>query len=233
MVSIPPAESKGLGLEAAARNYRYAALARHIGKHDVLLTAHHADDQLETILLRLERGTELAGLAGMNGVVNEQVNKWGVYHLRPMLACSKADAQSYLEGNGWSWVEDPSNRSASFRRSYYRAEVVPQLSNSICQRLLDVASHASKCVEQLDLRCQQTRENTYLFPVGGNEKPTLSTFYLKRWLHAQGIGLPKSRLNELIRQLNTGAARGAGPFYACSDYQLWIKGRALTVRWIG
>ena len=107
--------------EAAARELRYAfllAAAERAGA-DTVVTAHHADDQAETVLFRLARGTGLAGLAGIpvrRGII-----------VRPLLAFTRAELQSYAAATGLSWREDPSNRSLRFARNRIRHRVLPEL----------------------------------------------------------------------------------------------------------
>lgn len=113
----------GLGLEAAARSARYAALARSMQPGDVLLTAHHRDDQAETLLLQLLRGAGPAGLAGM-----PRLAPFGPgWHARPLLGQTREALRTYLRRQQLEWIEDPSNRSLDAARNYLRHKVVPVL----------------------------------------------------------------------------------------------------------
>jgi tRNA(Ile)-lysidine synthase len=111
------------GLEAAARRARYDALRAELRPDEILLTAHHADDQLETVLLALMRGAGLRGLSGM-----PRMRAFGVGSLmRPLLDLTRAELERWARQQSLEWIEDPTNASVSMDRNYMRAHVVPQL----------------------------------------------------------------------------------------------------------
>jgi len=120
-VAVP--KIKGRSLEATAREERYAALSEMIGSGELLLTAHHSDDQLETVLLRLMRGSGAKGLRCISpfGVLGKG------YLGRPLLSVSHDEILRI--GNTWKlrWLDDPSNPDRSFDRNYLRHEVIPLL----------------------------------------------------------------------------------------------------------
>lgn len=109
------------GIQARARAARYALLEGWCGAQGVLhlLTAHTADDQAETLLLRLRHGSTLHGLAGMSALVERP---WGRL-LRPLLGCRHDDLCAWLRACGADWIEDPGNRDPRFERSRLRAEI--------------------------------------------------------------------------------------------------------------
>jgi tRNA(Ile)-lysidine synthase len=109
--------------EEAARNARYAALKSLMNADDVLLLAQHSDDQLETVLLQLFRGS---GLRGLSGMPERQVFGAG-FMLRPLLNTSKQVISDYAQAHQLSWVEDPSNQSNDYDRNFLRNAVVPLL----------------------------------------------------------------------------------------------------------
>lgn len=121
---IYPAGAKG-NLEAAGRDMRYAALAQIAGAcaADCIATAHHADDQLETILMRLVRG---AGVTGLGGIAARR-KVAGVVVVRPMLGVDHAAAAAFLGEIGQAWREDHTNADTSRWRGRLRAEVLPVL----------------------------------------------------------------------------------------------------------
>jgi tRNA(Ile)-lysidine synthase len=116
-------EDEGIGLEAAARGARYAAFKELMQEGDVLLTAHHADDQAETLLLNLMRGSGVAGLAGIGA---SQPFGPGLL-IRPMLNVSRQDIERYARECELEWLDDPSNLDSRFDRNYLRAEILPRL----------------------------------------------------------------------------------------------------------
>jgi len=113
----------GMGPEAAAREVRYAALRNLVQPNDWLLSAHHKDDQAETLLLNLMRGSGPAGLAGI-APVRVFARGWLV---RPLLEVSRDDLEKYAAGQDLVWVDDPSNDDQKFDRNYLRHEVLPRL----------------------------------------------------------------------------------------------------------
>jgi tRNA(Ile)-lysidine synthase len=116
-------EDAGQGVEAAARDARYAALRAELQTGDTLATAHHRDDQAETVLLRLMRGTGPSGLAAIRPLT-EFAPGW---LWRPLLDVPREQLQAYAERHGLKWIEDPHNRSSRFSRSFLRAEILPRL----------------------------------------------------------------------------------------------------------
>lgn len=113
------AGSKGGNLQAAARAARYRLLEDACRRSGILhlMTAHHLDDQAETLLLRLARGSGLEGLAGIPAVAWRR----DLRILRPLLTVPKARLTATLRAAGLDWVEDPSNRSPDFARGRLRA----------------------------------------------------------------------------------------------------------------
>ena len=120
-VEIP--RVRGQSLEASAREARYAALREMMAPTEWLFTAHHGDDQLETVLLRLLRGSGVKGLRGIAPFARLGPGYLG----RPMLTMSKEEIRSV--GKDWElhWVEDPTNLNPRFDRNYLRREVVSHL----------------------------------------------------------------------------------------------------------
>ncbi len=116
----PPAPPRG-GLQAWAREARYAALAGWCRAEGaaLLLTAHHADDQAETLLMRLQRGSGLSGLAGIRPAV--ALGPEGPLLLRPLLTWRKAELAAVVRARGWEAAEDPANRDPRFDRTRARA----------------------------------------------------------------------------------------------------------------
>lgn len=116
----------GGNAEASARTLRYGALeavARERGLR-YIATGHHADDQLETLLMRMLRG---AGVRGMAGISDRRAMGDGVTLVRPMLGVSHQDARALCANAGWEWNEDATNRDEDRLRAALRARVLPAL----------------------------------------------------------------------------------------------------------
>lgn len=120
------------GIEAAARRARYAFLrgvAWQVGSPAPVITAHHQDDQAETLLLHLIQGSGLDGLAGMRGVgrLPDDPDAPAVPLLRPLLEVDRAALRAYVAACGLAWREDSTNADPAFLRNRLRAEVMPAL----------------------------------------------------------------------------------------------------------
>lgn len=111
------------GPEGNARQARYAVLADLLGEGDWLLTGHHQDDQAETLLLNLMRGS---GVSGMRGIAACRPLGRG-FLLRPLLSCSPVDIDAFGRQRKLSWIEDPSNLDTRFDRNFLRGKVLPLL----------------------------------------------------------------------------------------------------------
>lgn len=122
-VSINMATKTSEGWEAQARRLRYQVLANHLAHRDMLVTAHHQQDQAETVLLQLMRGCGVEGLSGMLSVTSFYPG----YLARPLLHVSLQAIQAYASAHQLNWVEDPSNYDASFKRNFIRHQVLPLL----------------------------------------------------------------------------------------------------------
>lgn len=115
--------SGGEGLEAAARGARYDALRERLRPGETLLTAHHADDQLETVLLALLRGAGVRGLAAMPDCAAFGAG----WHARALLKFTRQQLYDWAMENQLKWLEDPSNAHSTFSRNYLRNDIVPLL----------------------------------------------------------------------------------------------------------
>ncbi len=111
------------GIEEFLREVRYNLIFAHCKKHGLskILTAHHADDQIETFLMRLERGAGLDGLTGMKDTSQFTVNGSQFTLIRPLLSFSKDDLISYLKINKIKWWEDKTNKDTKLTRNNIRA----------------------------------------------------------------------------------------------------------------
>lgn len=111
------------GIEEAARKARYQAFEALVQADDLLLMAHHADDQAETVLFRLIRGSGVAGLAGM-----PRFRSLGRGHLvRPLLALERSELEYWARKASLTWVDDPSNDDQGYDRNYLRHAILPGL----------------------------------------------------------------------------------------------------------
>ena len=115
--------SSGEGIEAAARHARYAVFERLLEPEGLLFLAHHADDQIETVLYRLLRGS---GPKGLSGMPNRRSIGAGTL-IRPLLPWRKSELQRCAQQRNLQWIEDESNADNSFDRNYLRNKVIPNI----------------------------------------------------------------------------------------------------------
>ncbi len=120
------ARSEGDNLESVARRVRYSWLVKVArGVHaQFVATGHTADDQAETVLHRLLRGT---GLKGLRGIANRRTLAPGIEVIRPLLRVTRAEVLAYLEAEGQAYRQDASNDDRSFMRNRIRHELLPYL----------------------------------------------------------------------------------------------------------
>jgi tRNA(Ile)-lysidine synthase len=204
-------ESAGESLEAAAREARYRAFAQNLAPGECLLTAHHADDQAETLLLQLLRGAGVKGLSAMP-VRRRFAGGW---HLRPLLHLTRPDLEAYGRAHGVEAHEDPMNRDARFDRAFLRTEVWPKIIQrwpGAAAALGRAAGHAADAQELLenaaDAALFRLRDGAALSVTGLRalaERERVNV--LRRWLAATGIVPPSTaRLREGLRQTLTADA---------------------------
>ena len=137
---------RGLSGQAGLRTLRreFLASAARRARAQAIATAHTADDQLETLLLRLARGAGLRGLSGMR----PRRGAW----IKPLLSATRADLEADLRALGQPWREDRSNRDPGYARSRVRHQVIPALARALAPR----ASHALTARDGLARRAAAT-----------------------------------------------------------------------------
>jgi len=193
-VVVPVAN--GQGVEAAARAVRYAALYGSLAVGETVLTAHHADDQLETVLLALMRGAGVRGLSGMPRRAPAGVG----WHQRPLLDHPRADLECWARQRGLSWIEDPTNCEPRYRRSYLRHAVLPALRGTwpgaamVASRS---AAHLGEAAELLDDLARQDFEHAALETCLQRDKlsamtPARRRNLLRFWLRSLNLPVPST-----------------------------------------
>jgi tRNA(Ile)-lysidine synthase len=198
--------ARGVSIEAAAREARYRALALALLPGECLLTAHHAQDQAETLLLQLLRGAGLKGLSGM-----PMCRSLGLgWHLRPLLNVARRDLRSFGRAQGIVAVEDPMNQDPRFDRSYLRAQVWPLIEKrwpGAATALSRTARHLAEAQDLLDASAaptvQRLRDGDALAVSGLRALTNLERINaVRHWLFAAGVTPPPtSRLTEALRQV--------------------------------
>lgn len=136
-----------LGPEAAARRERYAAFSSLMKPGDWLATAHHQDDQAETVVLRLLRGSGVSGLAAMR--VRRPFAAGQLW--RPLLGRSREELRSYSEAHQLHWIEDPHNLDTRYSRTFLRQELFLRLQQRWPRAVEMLARSAGLCSEAAEL----------------------------------------------------------------------------------
>ncbi|SMN15886.1 tRNA(Ile)-lysidine synthetase [uncultured Candidatus Thioglobus sp.] len=133
-------------IEENARKKRYFSLSCDLKENEVLCTAHHQDDQAETLLLQLFRGAGVAGLASMP----QQKPLGKGIHYRPMLNIEKQQILDYAKQHKLNWIEDDSNKDTNFRRNFLRLDIIPKLSKvykNLANSITRSAKHQSDALK--------------------------------------------------------------------------------------
>lgn len=196
----------GTGLEAAAREARYAALGKTQAKF--ILVAQHQDDQAETVLHQLLRGTGLAGMAGM-GEARELPS--GQTLLRPLLAVSRAAIEIYAREHHLQWIEDESNADTAYTRNFIRHNVLPQIASRFphyAESLTRAARHAhesgnlNEALAKLDLKWDGHEAHADLLDRLPRERQVNALYHWLRWQDLGDAPAPsQQQLEEWAAQL--------------------------------
>jgi tRNA(Ile)-lysidine synthase len=214
-VRVAVEHATGSGLEAAAREARYAGLAGLLSPGDVLLTAHHGDDQLETVLLRLVRGSGVRGLRA----IRDRAPFAGGWLARPLLGFTRAELVEHARAWNLRWLEDPANSSLEHDRNFLRATVVPRLverwpaAARSAQRLAEQMADAEQILEEVAARdaasvAEPSRvSRAVLEPLD----PARQRNLLRHLLRRCGFELPSAHKIEELRIALLGTRRDAQP----------------------
>lgn len=144
VIPIDAHPKSGESAEAYARVARYGALAKRIPAEDFLLTAHHRNDQAETLLLQLLRGSGLKGLASMPFCQNFAKK---AYLIRPLLDFTRSELYEYAQEHQLTWIEDDSNMDLRFNRNFIRHQILPHIQQRWPQADKTIARAAANLAE--------------------------------------------------------------------------------------
>lgn len=213
-------------LEQQARDARYQAIDCSLKDGEVLCTAHHQDDQAETLLLQLFRGAGSAGLAAM-----PKLKPLGQgWHYRPMLSISKTDIMAYANQHKLRWIEDDSNKDLHFRRNYLRLEILPKLTahyQNLSESLARSAKHQAEALQlsqdlaKLDITQNDLSVEPSRLRVSALNK--LADYRLKNVIRYQlaqlDFSLPSDKVMAQIRQLLQ-AKEDANPLVSWGAFEI-------------
>ncbi|MGH8157579.1 MAG: tRNA lysidine(34) synthetase TilS [Rhodanobacter sp.] len=222
---------KGVGLEAAARDARYAALATQLRDGEWLLLGHHRDDQVETVLLKLLRGAGPDGLGGMHAL-----RPFGRGQLwRPLLDLPRQQLHDYIAAHALECIDDPSNADTRLARNQLRHEILPQLTRHWPQATDSILHSAALSRAAADtLRKQWLAAFDALHDPASDSlhaadwlalDPALREPLLDHWLHARKLPAPTTAQRQQIeRQCSARAGQLPCIRWAGAELHIW-KGR--------
>ncbi len=238
-------QDEGLGIEAQARQARYAAFAQALHPGEVLVTAQHLDDQCETFLLALKRGSGPAGLSAMG----ERSSFAGTQLIRPLLGETRAALEHWAKRYALRWIEDESNQDDAYDRNFLRLRVLPLLQQRWPHFAQATARSAALCAEQeslldellaSDLADCVTAQGTLLLAPLMTMSSVRRAALLRRWLAGLNAPMPSRDALERIWQEVALAREDASPCFRLGGFdirryqsQLWwvksVDGQSETV----
>ncbi|RAU31014.1 tRNA lysidine(34) synthetase TilS [Enterobacter sp. ECC-175] len=227
---------EGLGVEAQARKARYAAFADTLRAGEALVTAQHLDDQCETFLLALKRGSGPAGLSAMPA----RADFAGAHLIRPLLGETRASLEAWAQEHDLRWIEDESNQDDGYDRNFLRLKILPLLTARWAHFAEATSRSAALCAEQEGLLDELLGEELAkltsadgalaiapLEDVSAARRAAL----LRRWLASHHAPMPSRAMLVRIWDEVAQAREDAEPRVHLSGYEVRrYKGR---LWWIG
>ena len=196
-----------LGVEGAAREARYQAFTKLLKANEVLMTAHHADDQVETVLFQLIRGTGPQGLAGC--AAQRDLGEAKLY--RPLLNITRSQIEHYAKTHQLTWIDDPSNQSLQHDRNFIRHEIMPALKQrwpSLAETITRSAQWQSESVQLLDdlaaLDLADVNLDVQTLPIAKLRHMSVARQknVLRWWIRQQGFATPSMEiLNHILKDV--------------------------------
>ncbi|MDE2234655.1 MAG: tRNA lysidine(34) synthetase TilS [Gammaproteobacteria bacterium] len=206
--SVKVVAVKGHSLEAIARQQRYKAFREIVNEDDILLLAHHLNDQMETFLLQALRGAGPRGLAAMPVIAAFNAGKVA----RPLLSFTRAEIKAWADLEKVSWLEDPSNSDTRFDRNYLRTHVIPEMLQRWPSAPATISRSAAHCSETLELLAELANQDLASSRAGQGPglavaavrelSPIRAKNLLRHWLAHQQLPLPPShKLEQILREV--------------------------------
>ncbi len=214
---------KSKGTEGGAREARYQAIVRHLQPNEMLLTAHHLQDQTETFLLALKRGSGIQGL----GAMQPQSAVYNLPVFRPLLNFTRQQLEDYVRSENLPWVEDESNDDNRYDRNFLRNQVLPLLRNRWAHFDQAVRRSAQHCFEQQQLinelladeftQIYQKNDRTLVIASFAQTSVLKQRALLRLWLSELNLPMPSAvQLDQLIQDVIY-ARQDANPQFKLSD----------------
>lgn len=228
--TVEYAKEKHLSIQMAARELRYNWFKELVDKYDYshVLTAHHANDNIETIFVNLIRGT---GIKGLQGIPRKQRNL-----VRPLLFASKEDIQAYANTNELRYREDSSNKEVKYKRNFIRHQIIPELKklNPALEETLTTSIHYFKQSAEIITQfaaakykdiCCVTNSQLNIDIALLLKEPQKETL-LFEWLHDKGF--KATQIEQLTESLK--ANQSVGKQFSSATHQLVIDRKFILVQ---
>lgn len=226
------------GIEAAARDARYQAYREELVMNEVLVTAQHLDDQAETFMLALKRGSGPAGLSSMPELSPFMALNGATWLLRPLLSTPRAELETYMQENQLTWVEDDSNQDDRYDRNFLRLHIMPALVERWPHFSNAVARSAALCAEQeslLDELLKETLDGIVDYRGGlfiddlRNYSSAKRNALIRRWIGLHQLPMPPFNQLERIWQEVALAREDAEPICRLGEYEVRRYQEALWI----
>ena len=190
-------------LEAAGRRARLSVFEEIVGEGDIVVTAHHADDESESLLWQLATGRAMTGI--QQWVDYRQYRLW-----RPLLAFSREGLRHVASSEGWQWIEDESNQDIDYTRNFLRHRILPEMR----ARFDNFDSHLRR--QRVDQLTGQYHDTLSI------KDPVPTTASLREWLYGFGVLATDRQLKEIVRQISSASSKRvrvdlSDDWVVCSD----------------
>ena len=220
-------------IELQARNQRYRVFEELLPEGGCLLMGHHQDDQAETLLFRLFRGSGIDGLAGIPA--SRALGRGTL--LRPLLSVSRQQIEAYAQANSLDYVEDDSNTDHKYRRNYLRHSLIPEIERqwpNASRRLALLADELGEVGELMGNVTEVEYRNVAIRSPGvvwggrdlldieqlGRLSPASAKRVLRYWLGRYGCSMPdRSHLDVILSEI-AGAREDAEPCFRLSGFDI-------------
>lgn len=195
-------------IEAQARQARYQAIAHYRQPDEILITAHHLNDQVETFFLALKRGSGVQGLSSMQ----RQSEVENIPIFRPLLAIPRQQLEDYAKNIRLVWMEDESNTNEHYDRNFLRNNILPQLNKRWVHFNQSVVRAAQHCTEQQALLNELLQAEFQQYYSESDRTLSIQSFsnfsfakqkaLLRRWFQIQQIQMPSSvQLTQILQDV--------------------------------
>ncbi len=217
--------SRGESIEKLAREARYQALKKHVAPGDVLLVAQHADDQIETFLLALKRGSGPKGLSSM-----AKSSAFGLGSLlRPFLTVKRSEIESCANALELEWVTDESNSDTRYERNYIRHKITPALTtrwpslHESVQRTVELCAEQELLLEELlhsALQQAMAEDGSLIIKELIKHSEAVRRQLIRQWFRRCHLPMPSRKHTEMIWNEVALAKHDANPILKLSDYEV-------------